>query len=127
MELISGYLNDPALRQSFNRLAIETFSLDFEPWYQGGMLPHGRYIPHSLVQDGEVIANCSANLFDLIVEGREVPAVQLGTVMTAKEHRGRGRIIRTGSSSTSSPTTRCWASTRSSVFAVFPRPPISST
>lgn len=90
MELISGYLNDPALRQSFNRLAIETFSLDFEPWYQGGMLPHGRYIPHSLVQDGEVIANCSANLFDLIVEGREVPAVQLGTVMTAKEHRGRG-------------------------------------
>lgn len=90
MELISGYLNDPALRQSFNRLAVETFSLDFEPWYQGGMLQGGRYIPHSLVRDGEVVANCSANLFDLIVEGREVPAVQLGTVMTAKGHRGRG-------------------------------------
>ena len=35
-EVIKNYRNNDALRRSFNRLAGDTFGLDFEDWYQNG-------------------------------------------------------------------------------------------
>ena len=86
---ITDYKHDTAYRLSFNQLAHETFSIDFEEWYQKGFW-NERYIPYSFVDGDRVIANVSANLMDLILNGQKRRAIQIGTVMTHPEYRGRG-------------------------------------
>ncbi len=86
--IIRGYLQDAALRWSFNALAGEVFGLDFEPWYQNGW--SGGYCPYAAVREGRVLANVSANRIDCLLDGQPRRYVQLGTVMTGAAHRGRG-------------------------------------
>lgn len=87
--LQKAYQDNDELRKSFNELAKETFSLDFEDWYQNGYWSD-RYIPYSMVKDGEVIANVSVNRMTFEQHGRKVKLLQLGTVMTRREYRGQG-------------------------------------
>ena len=89
MNILSGYRHDKALRDSFNALAEQTFGLNFEGWYQNGFWGDN-YDPHSIVIDGEVAANVSVNRTDLVFGGKRYHILQLGTVMTAPEHRGKG-------------------------------------
>lgn len=89
MQIVSDYLDNEPLRKSFCRLAMETFGLDFEPWYRRGAF-HGMYHPFSIEENGEILSNVSANEFYFCIEGTIKKAVQLGTVMTCREHRGRG-------------------------------------
>ena len=88
MEIISDYLQDTALRRSFNALAGETFGLDFEPWYRQGW--SGKYCPCSVLLDGQIVSNVSLNRIDCLLDGRPRHYVQLGTVMTKPEYRRRG-------------------------------------
>lgn len=85
------YYEDEVLRSSFNRLAQETFGIDFEDWYQNGYWKE-KYIPYSVVQNGEVVANVSVNLMDMREKGTVRHLIQLGTVMTKKEYRKQGFI-----------------------------------
>ena len=39
-KMISDYMNNDIYRISFNKLAINTFGLDFEQWYQNGHISH---------------------------------------------------------------------------------------
>ena len=89
MNVIHGYRDDQALRDSFNRLAEQTFGLNFEGWYQNGFWKEN-YDPHSVVIDGEVVSNVSVNRTDLMIGGKKYQILQLGTVMTAEAHRGKG-------------------------------------
>lgn len=91
MEIMHGYRNDKALRHSFNALAEQTFGLNFENWYRLGYWGDN-YDPHSAVLDGAVVANVSVNRCDLVIGGKRRKIYQLGTVMTAPEHRGKGYI-----------------------------------
>ena len=89
MNIIHGYRDDKALRDSFNQLAEQTFGLNFEGWYQNGFWGDS-YDPHSIVIDGRVVSNVSVNRTDLVIGGKWYRFLQLGTVMTAPEYRGRG-------------------------------------
>ena len=89
MDILHDYRADKQLRDSFNRLAEQTFGLNFEGWYQKGFWGEN-YDPHSIVIDGEVVSNVSVNRRDLVFGGRRYHILQLGTVMTAPEYRGRG-------------------------------------
>ena len=89
MNIIHSYRNDKALRDSFNRLAEQTFGLNFEGWYQNGFWKEN-YDPHSIVENGTVLSNVSVNRTDLLIAGRQYRILQLGTVMTAESCRGRG-------------------------------------
>lgn len=91
MDIRKHYEKDPALRQSFNALAEETFGLNFENWYQSGFW-QGDYVPYSLILDGQVVANVSLNRTDMVIHGEEKRLYQLGTVMTRQGYRGRGYI-----------------------------------
>lgn len=92
MEILHGYRNNEALRASFNALAEQTFGgLNFEGWYHNGFWGDD-YDPHSVVLDGKVVANVSVNRTDLVIGGVHRRILQLGTVMTAPEHRNRGYI-----------------------------------
>ena len=65
----SKYRDDDSLRKSFNRLANNIFDIDFERWYQEGYWGDG-YIPYSLIDDNEVVANVSASIMGLILKGK---------------------------------------------------------
>ena len=81
--------DNPVLRESFFGLARQTFRLDFEPWYQGGGW-QDRYLPHTLVYHGQVVANVSVNRMDFLMDGVSRSLIQLGTVMTHPDYRGMG-------------------------------------
>ncbi len=84
-----NYRNNDVLRASFNRLAEKTFGLNFENWYQNGFW-QDNYIPYSVVIDGEVVSNVSVNACNMNYKGKTVKLIQLGTIMTDIDHRGKG-------------------------------------
>lgn len=78
-EIIKNYRDNEQLRHSFNELAMKTFDIDFEDWYQNGYWTD-RYNPHSIVIDGKVVANVSVNttvfeidtlVIDMVISDRE--------------------------------------------------------
>lgn len=91
MEIINDYRDDAVLRRSFNELAGKTFGLDFEDWYQNGFWKNA-YNPYSVVENGQVVANVSVNVTDLLFDGSIKRFLQLGTVMTEETHRHQGCI-----------------------------------
>ena len=84
-----NYRDNDALRASFNELAGKVFGLSFENWYQNGFWKDN-YIPYSVVIDGKVVANVSVNRCDVNYNGETKSLIQLGTVMTDPDHRGKG-------------------------------------
>ena len=89
MEYVADYLEDANLFLSFNELAAKTFSLDFSAWKNSGCCD-GTYIPHSFVHEGRIIANVSVTKTEMMINGKEVKGIQIGTVMTDQSFRGRG-------------------------------------
>lgn len=90
---IKDYKTDENLRTSFNTLALETFGISFEEWYQNGFW-NENYMTYSFSENGCVISNVSANRMTLMVDGVETQAIQIGTVMTHPEYRRRGLAYR---------------------------------
>ena len=84
-----NYRDNDALRASFNELVGKVFGLSFENWYQNGFWKNN-YIPYSVVIDGKVVANVSVNRCDVNYNGETKCLIQLGTVMTDPDHRGKG-------------------------------------
>lgn len=89
MELIYNYMQDDTLRHALNRLAQKTFGFDFESWVKGGYF-EGDYIPYSFLEDGELLANASANKMCFLQNGVRKNYIQIGTVMTDKAWRNQG-------------------------------------
>lgn len=88
-ELKKEIAADPSLRGAFNALATQTFGLSFESWYQSGCWQKN-YLPYTLFCGGKAAANVSVNPMEFRLGNDTKSAVQLGTVMTAPEHRNNG-------------------------------------
>lgn len=86
---IKDIKDDDQVRKSFNRLAQETFGLSFEQWYQNGYWGND-YIPYVLLDGDKVVANVSVNIINTRWQNQAKRYIQLGTVMTDKEYRGKG-------------------------------------
>lgn len=88
---------DPHLREGFMQLALETFGINFHPWFEQGYWGDA-FTPYVLTYQGQVVASVCVNLiFERATsqnKGRESSPrtlfVQLGGVITAKGHQGRG-------------------------------------
>lgn len=89
--VIKNYRNNDALRKSFNELAMKTFDIHFEDWYQNGYWGE-KYNPYSIVMDGKVVSNVSVNHMNFLRNGERKFFIQLGTVMTDDSYRNRGFI-----------------------------------
>lgn len=89
MRMIKDYMRNDTLRYELNALTAQTFGFDFESWYANGYYT-GDYLPYSLEEDGKIIANVSVNRMQFLQNGAVKNYIQLGTVMTDREHRGRG-------------------------------------
>lgn len=88
-ELIYDYKDNEIYRHSFNKLSKMVFGIDFENFYQSGAW-NDRYVCYSYIDKSAIIANVSVSKLDLIINGEKMKALQIGTVMTHPEYRGRG-------------------------------------
>lgn len=89
LEFIYDYKDIDKYRLSFNKLANDTFGVDFEKWYQLGFW-NNTYVCYSYINQSEVVANVSVSKLDIIIDGKEMNALQVGTVMTRLDYRGNG-------------------------------------
>ena len=89
LTFIKDYKTIETLRLSFDQLAKETFGITFESWYQENHW-NENYMPYSFHDNGKVVANVSANRMTLLIDGIEINAIQIGTVMTDPDYRRRG-------------------------------------
>ncbi|MCE0064164.1 GNAT family N-acetyltransferase, partial [Klebsiella pneumoniae] len=78
-QLVKQVRENNPLRKSFIDLAVKTFDLSFEEWYQQGYWTDA-YIPYAFVERNKVIANASANIIDLRWQGEPRRYIQIGTV-----------------------------------------------
>jgi len=86
---IKGYKDNAALRKSYNLLTKKTYGFDFEQWYQNGYWGSG-YIPYSLLDGENIVANVSASIMDYLVLGENKRYIQIGTVMTDPAYQNKG-------------------------------------
>ncbi|CAM3475879.1 GNAT family N-acetyltransferase [Aeromicrobium ponti] len=89
LNFIKDYKDYEQYRESFNTLACKVFGITFESWYRQGFWGD-RYIPYSYADGNQIVANVSVNLVNLLVQGETYKAIQIGTVMTHPDYRGRG-------------------------------------
>ncbi len=88
-DFILDYKESGILRESFNKLAANTFDIQFEDWYKLGYWTKN-YIPYSMKADDKIVSNVSVNLMEFNQSGSVKKYIQLGTVMTDKNYRGLG-------------------------------------
>lgn len=89
LTFFKGYQQDVKKRNAFNHLAVKTFNLSFEEWYQSGYW-RDKYIPYTLFDGEQVVANVSVNIMNFSIFGHQQKMIQLGTVMTDKAYRNQG-------------------------------------
>ncbi|MBF2454199.1 GNAT family N-acetyltransferase [Listeria seeligeri] len=88
-QLISDYKDNELYRKTFNDLAESTFDINFEEWYKQGFW-NDKYVCYSYLDKNKAIANVSINKMDLIYQGNDYRALQIGTVMTHPDYRNQG-------------------------------------
>ncbi len=88
-EIVFDYKENESLRKSFNELSEKTFGINFEEWYQK-KLWNDRYVCYSIKTNDKIVSNISVNKFEFVIDGKIKKALQIGTVMTDEEYRGRG-------------------------------------
>ncbi|MGL4337019.1 MAG: GNAT family N-acetyltransferase, partial [Turicibacter sp.] len=84
-----GYQDNESLRNSFNQLTEKTYGFEFKQWYEDGYWTD-KYVPYSLIDGDQVVANVSVNIMDFLVRGEEKRFIQIGTVMTDESYRNQG-------------------------------------
>jgi predicted N-acetyltransferase YhbS len=82
-------MNEDKYRESFNKLAIDTFDINFERWYKNDLF-FNKYCCYSYIDGDKVISNVSTNRMELIMDGQRKNVIQLGTVMTDPDYRNKG-------------------------------------
>jgi len=83
------YKDDAALLDSFNELTRNTFGFDFTGWHAAGHFSD-MYVPHVVLDKEKVVSNVSVNRMQFDMGGVIKNYIQIGTVMTDDEYRGRG-------------------------------------
>ena len=90
MRLIRDYMQDAAARAALGALTQAAFGFDFEAWAARGFCALGAYVPYSFEEDGRILSNVSVNRMEFCLNGEKRRWLQLGTVATREDMRGRG-------------------------------------
>ncbi|TYQ18140.1 UNVERIFIED_CONTAM: putative acyltransferase [Acetivibrio alkalicellulosi] len=84
-----NFKDNKEIRASYNNLTRQTYSFDFEEWYQNGYWKD-EYIPHVLLDGEKVISSIFVSIIDFLILGEKKRFIQIGTVMTDKDYRNLG-------------------------------------
>ena len=88
--IIENCRTDARLRSMFFDFTRTIYpNVDFVEWYTRGFW-QDEYTPHVIVDNDLIVANVSATRMKLTVNDHEIRGVQIGTVGTVPEYRGRG-------------------------------------
>lgn len=90
MRLICDYMQIADARAALGTLTQATFGFDFEAWVTHGFCARGAYVPYSFEEDGRILSNVSVNRMEFCLNGEKRRWLQLGTVATCEDMRGRG-------------------------------------
>ncbi|MDO4386942.1 MAG: GNAT family N-acetyltransferase [Clostridia bacterium] len=90
MRLIRDYMQNAAARAALGALTQAAFGFDFEAWAARGFCVRGAYVPYSFEEDGRILSNVSVNRMEFCLNGEKRRWLQLGTVATREDMRGRG-------------------------------------
>lgn len=85
-----GFQEDGLLRQSMNQLTQAVYRFDFEDWHQSGRWKPEDCCPYALFEGEQAVSLLTANLIPFCWQGKPQRLLQLGTVCTLLEYRGRG-------------------------------------
>ncbi|WP_101773421.1 GNAT family N-acetyltransferase [Peptostreptococcus faecalis] len=88
-KIIKNVRENDILRESFFKLAKETYGIPFKEWYEQGYWTD-KYMPYAIVEGNEIVANASVNRIKFNHNGKIKNCVQVGTVMTKPSHRNKG-------------------------------------
>lgn len=83
-------INNDVWRESFFSLAQNTFSLQFQQWYEWGLWDPEEYDVYAVVNQDEIVAAVAISLHSLVIDNQVVPAGLIGTVMTDARYQGKG-------------------------------------
>jgi len=90
VRLIRDYMQNAAARAALGALTQAAFGFDFEAWAARGFCARGAYVPYSFEEDGRILSNVSVNRMEFCLNGEKRRWIQLGTVATREDMRGRG-------------------------------------
>lgn len=91
MEIDCGFYNDPVKANSFFDVQRAVYPhLDLE-WACRQNLLQTHVIPFAIFNDeGRAVSILNATKMEVLIEGKALEAIQIGTVATLPEYRGRG-------------------------------------
>lgn len=84
-----GYQDDQKAREEFNDLTYKTWEFTFEDYYNSGYW-NDRCIIYSLFKDEKIVSHLTISILETILNGKSQDVIQVGTVMTAEDYRGKG-------------------------------------
>lgn len=88
-KLYVDYKNTEWLRNGFFDFTQKVFGISFKEWYECGFW-NDKYICYSLLDNRKVISNVSISKMKVLIDGNIKDAIQLATVGTLKDYRGKG-------------------------------------
>ncbi len=88
-KLYKDYRDEEWLREEFFAFTNKIFGLSFKKWYNYGFW-NNSYICYSLLDGDKLISNVSLSKLDVVINGKNKKAIQLATVGTLDEYRGKG-------------------------------------
>ncbi len=76
-------------KEQLNALIMDTFGFTFEKWHDKNLW-NDDYERYSIIENDIMLSNVSAYKMKMLVNGRQCEYLQLGSVATREEHRGKG-------------------------------------
>jgi hypothetical protein len=81
-DVLENYRDNDILRHKFYEFTNTVFpGIDFAEWYNRGFW-EDEYLPFSIVMDDKIVSNVSITRMRLIIDGRRIDGIQIGTVGT---------------------------------------------
>lgn len=88
---IKDYQSNDKLLRSYYNFTQSVFGFDLIAWKNAGHWGE-EYRLHSLVESDRIVASISTSKMKLQIRGKEVSAIQLGSVGVLPEYRGKGLL-----------------------------------
>lgn len=89
IRMTNGITASQEFKKQINELIMHVFGFSFDRWHALNLWDD-QYERYSIIENGMVIANISVSKMNMTINGRQRDFLQLGSVATREEYRGKG-------------------------------------
>ncbi|WP_064091666.1 GNAT family N-acetyltransferase [Rossellomorea aquimaris] len=91
LQLVKNYKQNSDIRKAFFEFTPKAlWGINFKPWAEKGYWDSLSYDGYALMKDDKMMANVSFTKMKILIDDQERTLLQLGTVGTLEEERGKG-------------------------------------